>query len=479
MKKILLAVIVLSFSGFSFAQNYNDALRLSTPGFVPSARVLGMGGAAVGSGGDYSSAFTNPAGLGLIKNTEILGSLNYSIFNNDALFFGKQTSFDVTNTGLTQIGFAYPFPTYRGSFVVGFGYNTIKNFNSTVKFNGFNNSTNSMIQDMVAVNDDIAYNLGLSYPVYDSQGKYLRDATRILGHLNQRGNLNDEGSIDDWAFSAAIEVAKDMFVGASLNILNGTYKSQRDYYEEDTKDFYPASMLLDPNDSTTADFQSFYLNDVLDWQLSGWNAHLGLLYKMSLLNVGFGIKLPSKYTVKEKYSVYGESYFANASYSTDPPSESSVEYDIDTPWEFSSGVSMDFALFRFNADAVFIDYTQMKFADGLTSPELSANNNDIKELFRSVVNYSFGGEVEVPFLDITLRGGYALRPSPFKDDPPEYDKKYYTFGVGLNFDRNISVDFALVKGSWKDFTDNYGSNVSRVTEDISTTTALLTVKYRY
>ncbi len=462
-----------------FAQNYNDVLRLSSPGFFPSARIMGMGGAAIGMGGDYSSVLVNPAGLGLVKKSELTGGLNYSVFDNTSTFFNSQTNFDVSSTSLNQIGFAFPFPTYRGSFVIGFGYNMIKDFNSTVKFNGFNSGNNSMIQELVSANDDLAYNLGLSYPTYDSQGNYLKDATKIKGNLNQHGNVTDEGKIDQWSLSAAIEIAKNVFVGASLNILGGNYKSRRNYYEEDVNNNYPSNLLLDPNDSSTAGFQTFYLNDVVDWSLSGWNAHLGILYKMKFLNLGLGVKLPSKFTIKEKYFVYGESYFDKNSFSIDPPYESDVEYDVNTPWEFSGGASFELAMLRFNADAVFIDYTQMEFADGLNSADMSANNNDIKELFRSVLNYSFGGEVKVPLMNVVLRAGYSYRPSPFKDDDPKYDKKYYTFGIGFNPNANISVDFAFVKGSWENFTDNYGSNVSRVYENVKDTKAVVSVTYRY
>ncbi len=478
-KRIVTALFVIVFTSFSFAQNYNDALRLSTPGFTPSARFLGMGGASIACGGDFSSAFSNPAGLGLIKRSELAGGLAYSLFDNNATFFGNRTDFDVSSTGLNQFGLAFPLPTKRGSFVVAFGYNRVKDFNSTVKFNGFNAHPNSLIQELTANNDDIAYNLGLSYPLQDSKGNYLRDATKVLGNLNQRGNLTDEGSIGTVNWSAAIEVAKNVFFGATLNILTGSYKSRRDYYEEDTKDFYPASMLLDPNDSTTSDFRSFSFNDVIKWDLSGWNLHFGVLYKMNFVNLGLGIKLPSKYTIKEKYFVYGESYFADASYALDAPYESDVEYDINTPWEFSGGASIDLPFVTFNYDAVFIDYTQMEFADGLNPADMSSNNNNIKELFRSVVNHSFGAEIDVPMFDLKLRIGYALRPSPFKDDPSSFDKKYYTFGVGFQPAKRILLDFAFVKASWQDFTDNYGYNASRVNEDIKNTNVVFTFRYRY
>ncbi len=480
-RKVSLFVVALFFVLFvNFnAQNFNDVLRLSTINFSPSASSLGMGDATISLGGDWNASFTNPAGLALMKHTEISGGIYYSNYDNNVSFFGSRTDFNQSSTKLNQFGFAYVFPTYRGSFVIGMGFNQQKDFNAVTKFSGFNSANNSMIQDLVALNDDMIYNLGLSYPTYDAKGNYEKDATKINGRLNQSGKLTDEGSNDTWSFAGGIEIAKNVFFGIALNLFDGEYNSSRDYYEDDTKDIYTANILLDDSDSRTADFERFYLNDVLDWKISGWNLHFGMLYKADFFNIGMGIKFPSLFTIKERYSVYGESYFGTGNTFRTDPDVSEIEYDLSTPFEFSAGASFQLALLTFSGDVRFVDFTQMKFTDGLSDNEMSANNSEIKELFRTTLNYSLGAEVFVPGVEVKLRAGYVLRPSPFKDDPQDFDKKFYTFGAGFSPVENIDVDFAYVTGKWKDYTDNYGNGESRVFEDIKYSKAVLTIRYRY
>jgi hypothetical protein len=64
-------------------------------------------------------------------------------------------------------------------------------------------------------------------------------------------------------------------------------------------------------------------------------------------------------------------------------------------------------------------------------------------------------------------------PSPYNNDPSEYDKKYITAGLGLKFGEIFGVDLAYAYGWWKDFGDNYGVNVSRTYQDISVNNFIL------
>jgi len=481
MKKKIFSVVVFFtlITSFNFAQDFNDALRLSRLGLGQSARSLGMGNTFIAVGGDYSSVYFNPAGLGLMKNAQLQGGINYSSFKANSTLFGNQTDFNLNKTNLNHIGFAYPFPVVRGSFVIAMGYDRLNDFNSAYNFDGFNAGNTSMIQELTSNNDDIAYNLGLSYPTYDSKGNYLKDETLIDGKLRQRGNLINEGGTDAWAFSGAIEIAKNFFFGATLNLISGSYKSKRNYYEEDVKDYYPQSLLLDSTDPRTRDFQSFFLNDVINWDLSGWNLNLGFLYKLKFFKLGAAIQFPTKYTIKETYTVYGESYFQDYSFRIDPPIKSTIEYDITTPFTLSGGASATIGGLTLAADAVFVDYTQMEFTGGLQPNLMSSNNDDIKNLFRSTFNYSFGGEFKLPHLPLVIRAGYLFRKAPYKADPPAYDRIYYTLGAGFKASDNIELDFAYVQGSWQNYADNYGYNVSRVYQSLKKNNFVFTIKYGY
>lgn len=463
------------------AQNFNDALRLSEIEIITSAKALSMGNAYTALSNDFSASLFNPAGLGLIKSSEFSGSLSYDSFSNKTTFFNKVENYSSSKTKLNQFGFAYPFPTYRGSFVIAFGYNQIKDFNRSMKFDGFNAGNNSLIQDLTSYNDDIAYELRLSYPLYDNNNKYLSDTTLINGKLNQSGKIIQDGGLHSWSFSGAVEIQKDVFVGITLNIISGDFKRDRQYWEDDVNDYYSSNLLLDPSDPATRDFQTFYMNDIIRWDISGWNLNLGMLTKVNQnLTVGFSIKTPRKLTIKETYFVDAYSDFGTQTrFYLDSPIENKIEYDIKTPFEFTAGTAYKDKDFTLSVDAKFIDFTQMEFERGLDIRDIENNNRDINELFRLTINLSIGLEYIIPYTNLALRSGFILMPSPFKDDPSDFDKKIFTMGLGLNMNNNLSFDLAYAFGWWKDIGDNYGSNISRTYQNISRNNFMVGLKYNF
>jgi len=205
-KYLSVLIVMILFSSVTRSQNFNDALRLSELEVVNGVRSLGMGNAYTAISNDFSAALFNPAGLGMIKKLEFLGGVDINSFKSESTFFNNKSDDNISKLGLNQFGFAFPLPTSRGSLVLGFGYNKTKNFNYAVSFNGYNSGNNSLIQELTYDNDDIAYELGLSYPVYDNSDNYLGDVTEIQGKLNQDGKIKQEGSLDSWLFSGAIEI---------------------------------------------------------------------------------------------------------------------------------------------------------------------------------------------------------------------------------------------------------------------------------
>lgn len=477
---IRIVFVFFLIAGIMKAQNFNDALKLSEPGLGSSARALGMGNSFTAVSDDYSAVFFNPAGLGLIHDPSLTFGLNYENLDNSATLFGNTTTNSIGSTNFSRLGLVFPFPTIRGSLVFAFGYNQNKSFNRTLKFDGFNSANNSYIQYLTNFNDDIPYLLGLSYGLFDSDDNYIRDETVINGRLNQSGTINEEGSINSWNFSASAEAAKNLFVGGTLNLITGSYKRYKDYYEDDTQNIYNSSILLDPNDEVTRDFETFYLNDVIDWDISGWDFKLGFLYKLNPnLNVGGAIKFPGYYTIKETFFVTGSSTFANGDGYDLDEDESKTEYDINSPYEFSAGASFNLEGLIISADVKLIDYSQMEFSSGLDPVQRNNNNQEIIELFDNVVNYSFGAEYTLPQLGVKLRGGFMNNQSPFKGDPSEFNRKYITGGLGFATNEAISIDVAYAHGWWENYGDNYDANVSRTFQDITDDKLIFNIAYNF
>lgn len=468
-KFLLIIILIITFSNI-YPQNYNDALRVGVPGLGMNARALGMGNSYLALSDDGSASFFNPAGLGLVKRLEFMGGLDISSFNNTTTFFGNQTSSNSSQTRLNNASFAFPIPTVRGSLVFGLAYNSNKDLIGSNQFDGFNPGSNSKIQSLL--NTDIPYDLFLT----DDDGN-----TIINGRLNQSGNMLNSGSINSWTLTGAIEAYKNLFIGANLSVISGNYTSDFDYYEDDTKNIYQG--VTAAGHSKTTDFKSFYLKNLLKWDLEGWNAKLGFLYQFSDFGrFGATIQFPKTITVKEKFIVEGSSEFANWSTSLDPDDYSDeVKYDITTPFEVSGGLSFKLQGIILSGQLSFINYTELEFsnAEGLSASYISDQNKKIKSLLRQTINYNLGAEYTIPNIGLRLRGGFIFQKSPFDKDEPEFDKKFITAGLGILADGVIGIDLGYAYGWWKDIGDNYGTNLSRTYQDIIYHKFIITTTYRF
>jgi len=482
--KIISAIgIILCFSDITIAQNYNDVFRLSEPGIALGARSLGMGNAYVAAGNDFSATMFNPAGLALINKAELYTGYNYNNYDNSVGFFNRNSQLSNSVSKLGQFGIALPMPTIQGSFVLGFGYSQVKDFNGILGFNAFNSGSNSYIDNFVysteKIDRNIPYDLALSYHLNRADPN-TRDTTLIKGKLNQRGNILQDGSLNAWSFSAALEVEKGIFVGATINLYSGSFNKIKDYTEEDVNNIYPVSVLLDPSEPTSADFKSFSIHDRISWDISGSGLNIGGLMKINNnLNIAANIKFSKTFTVQETYYFNGESYFGLDTKFVLDQTNSKSEYEITTPAEFTFGASYILNNLTVTGSATMIDYSSAKFKSGFDMVGLDNKNSDIKSMFRSVINLNAGFEYVLPSTNLAIRGGFILMRSPFRDDPTEYDKKFLTAGVGIHLTKSISVDGAYAYGWWKDYGDNYGSGVSRTYQDIKNQNIITSLKYNF
>ena len=467
-------IIGLLFGGqIIIAQNSNDALRLTIPGIISNARALGMGNSYATLGNDYAAMTFNPAGLGLAKKSEITGSLYYRYFENTATFFGNTNYHKNSYTGFNQFGVLLQTPTTKGSLVFALGYQKDKDFTSTISFDGFNPNNNSMIQDLTSYNDDVPFLLGLSYPLFDMNDEYIKDTTHIEGRLNQRGTIYQDGYINRYSFGTSIEAAEKVFVGLSVNYLDGKYNGDREYYEEDAKNFYIDP--TDPLDPKTAGFNTFYFNDILSWRMDAWEFRFGFLFNwLDFLSIGGSAKLATKFNIEENYYLDGYSEFEKDYAIELEPSNSKLEYAITTPAEFTLGASIDLSLLNISGQATFIDYSQMEFSGNLIKDLISGNNKIIKENFRPVINYNLGAELRIPFTELRGRAGIMYLPSPYENDPENFDRVYLTVGAGIIAGDALRIDVAYSYGFWDTYGDNYSANQSRVFQKIETHTVLIT-----
>ncbi|MBI3189630.1 MAG: outer membrane protein transport protein, partial [Ignavibacteriales bacterium] len=213
-----------------------------------------------------------------------------------------------------------------------------------------------------------------------------------------------------------------------------------------------------------------------------------ILYKFtSRSRIGFNIKLPTSFTVREEYASDGSSLF-------DVPDDSGwssysyriagkTEYDVTTPFVFSAGLSLAGEDVMLAADIEYTDWTQMKFSNA--DPYLEQYNSDIKEIFQPTVNLHGGLEFSVPETSLRLRGGVAYIPSPYKNDPTSFNQKFVTGGLGLLLADVIMFDVGFSHGFWETSHVNYqhddisGNPLSETKEKITTNNLMTTLSYRF
>ncbi len=470
----VVALTLLSLPAFS--QFPEDALRLATPGIGVGARALGMGNAYTGVASDYSALYWNPAGLAQLRLGEFSVGLSHLNTNDGSTFFGQNESYSNNNTSLNALGFVYPVEVRRGSLVIALGYARQANFTTGVSFEGFN-PVSSIIQSYApnggSAPADPAGNLAWELFLADTVGRQWYSP--IVNRVTQKGKVLEGGGLNSWSVAGAVDVAKEVSVGVTLSYLTGSYRYDRDYAENDTRNVY----------STTAypyDFNELTLTDFVSGDISGGTARFGIMYrKDDRLRVGLNVKVPTKYTVQETYRTDATSVFDSASngINTYGPfhSNGTDEYDVLTPWVFSAGASATFDDLLISGDIELTDWSSLEFANA--NPDLLALNKDIKDIFRSTVNWRLGAEYDVRQAGIRLRGGFIYNTSPYQEDNSSaFDHKYITAGVGVMLGESSMLDLAYARGSWDSFRVNY-DRTSTVQESITTHNVILTFSVRY
>ena len=137
--------IVLLISTYSYSQEPVDALRYSWTAPGGTARMQAIGGATTALGGDITSTFTNPAGLGMYKTNEFVISPGFRFLSNNTDYRGNSSSDSKSSFNYGTSGFVFGLPSSGNRSWKGFSFslalNRTANFNNNVSLKGTNNQS--------------------------------------------------------------------------------------------------------------------------------------------------------------------------------------------------------------------------------------------------------------------------------------------------------------------------------------------------
>ena len=458
-----------------YSQNYlglNDgyAAILSERGQSYDAWSMSMGNAYSTFGNSYTATLFNPATLATAEKLTVTTSVGLNLYRNTTNYLSTETSSLKTQTNLSQFGLVYPIKSDSSgrTFALSLGYNQSKDFNRIIEFTGYN-SSGSFVNDLVVDGKNIARNLLLSYPYYDPiSGQYFEDRTILNSNLQQSGSLISDGGLYNWSAGASYEFAHNVFFGASANYTIGTLQSNREFRETDINDVYSLATTTIPDSNLTAGFDSYYINDVVDWSYNGWDGRFGLLYKFfDFIRLGGSVKLPTTFVITEDHYFSGQSNFSTGYTKTLDNPVISSEYTITSPFEFTAAASVNLWFITAAAEASYTDYTQMRFS-GDIDPTISAEiNKQILTKYTQVFNLRAGAEFRLPFTGLSARAGFMYNPSPLADTPTEYDRKIFNAGLGISSgEGDFEFNVTYSRSWWDEPGEGFGLNVPPVDQSI-------------
>lgn len=465
-KLILLSVGGVFILDSSSAQVTPTALGLlfSQTNYGGTARVRSLGEANTALGGDLSSITSNPAGLGFYNRSEVSLTPLAGFNSTSATYLDVTTNTSSSVFGLANIGVALnskrpdniPGSWKGGTF--GFSYNRLNDFSNKVVYNGTNidNDYLDFVLDFANSNEaqpgdyylvDLPYatylindysvdsNGDTTFNVWDTFVEYASPDTPV----DQQEIIETSGSINKWGISYGGNISDRFYFGFGLGVMSLRYENVKTYSEVR----YPESIL---NNYTL--FEKQNING------TGVNGNFGIVVRpINKLTIGISYVTPTSYTITDKYetsmrSIWNESsliyYGDDPGFTGDQTSQQIPDdwnYSLVTPMRLNTGLAFFFNKNGFiTADVEWVDYRNIKlrFDQGGLDDEAA----EIKEKYRSVINYRMGGEFRAG--DFRFRVGYNYLSNPLKDTE-ELNKAKSTYSGGFGYrKKKFFIDMAVL-----------------------------------
>ncbi|MBN2892706.1 MAG: hypothetical protein JXL97_12635 [Bacteroidales bacterium] len=451
MKKIGIAFFLIFLGFIGFSQNEVDAFRFSEAFYGGTARSMSMGGAFGALGADLSTASTNPAGIGVYKNSSLSFSPSVNMNNTNASFAGTNATNDKLSMMFNNVGLTFGIRDKDGTLKAlnfAFGYNRYNNFAQNYNITGVNNNgsmLDALMFDANGTHPDFL-NAYTTFPAWDTwlldtlpgTLKYTNplwwtqtgDDKPLYGQtVSKTGQVKGGGG--ETFFTGAINYNDFFYFGATIGLQSFSYNSMTVYTE---------SSFVD-ND----DLKSFSYTENLTDNGTGINMKLGFLLRPAdFIRFGAAIHTPTYFDINDKYSVTANSYWnspdANGyyNYESDSPSNN-YNFTLLTPMRLMGNLGIIIGKFALiGVDYEYVDYSTMRLS--ASDYMFTDENENIREDFKPAHNLKGGVELRLGMM--SLRGGYAYFGNPYNNEN-SYEKSQITGGIGFS-SKNVYVDFAYI-----------------------------------
>ena len=456
MKKILIALTVVFNCSFLMAQTEFDALKLSQTDITGTARYMGMAGAFGALGGDASAIKDNPAGLGIYRSSELVGTLNVMMQKGNSTWNGVKSMDDLYKVGFNNFSYVMAKPTWRNensssgllSSNFSFSYNRIANFNRSLNIKS-GDAASSMTDYMAYLTgnisgNDLAYTN--SYEPFDNvnvpwlsvmayEGKLMNEtvsngvstwssALGNSGSVTPSYLVTEKGYVDEYSLGWAGNFNNKFFLGTTINFRSLNYSSTSSYGE-----------LFSDNRGMMNLRDSIYSTG------TGFNLNIGAIYSpMDNIRLGLSVHSPTIYSISDNYySRLSFDFAGYAGYSGTP--EGSSNYQLQGPTQINLSAAYIFGTKGLlSAEYDYSNYTGIRLMDtNGSSQSFSDENQGMSQMLADVSTIKIGAEYKLTD-NFALRAGYAY--STNATDPNAAKLvRYNTVRTDSEFYRNNSTNY--------------------------------------
>ncbi len=460
-----------------YAQEPTDALRYSWITQSGTARNQAIGGASGSLGGEFSTMFMNPAGIGFYKTSEFVFTPGYNMQKNKSVYKETNASAKSNDFNLGATGFLFSIPNYKNSkvknFTVGLGINRAADFNNQVYYEGNNNNSSyseKYLEELVNNNVTDPNNAAADYPFGASLAfnTFLIDTTMaadssVSGYrsladfqygLSQQNTIESSGGVTDIALAGAVNMSDKFFIGGSITVPVVNFDRTTLFRESDA------------SANVTNNFNYFEVTETLETTGYGINGKIGLIYKpVEYVRLGLAFHTPTFYELTDRYTAEittdldgyggaGTKKQNSGDFTNGVPGES--KYNLTTPYRVIASASYVFREVEnvkkqkgfITADVEYVDYKSASFKTVDTEdatnyyPEL---NNVIDGEYKSALNVRLGGELKFNTLMVRLGGAYYS--NPYRSEKARRVK----IGGGLGYrHKGVFIDLTYVHSINKD-----------------------------
>ncbi|HEU5146488.1 MAG TPA: hypothetical protein VFT90_07240 [Chryseosolibacter sp.] len=464
-------IALLSFFSAS-AQNYAEsALQFSRTKPAGSARILGLGGSQTALGGDYSSALSNPAGLGLYNRGEFTFSLGFTDHQTTSSYYGTGTEDSRSIFNIPGFSYVWNFPKSGEKFLggsLGVSFSRTNDFNQAITYRGSNQQKSIIDYFIEQANGftteqfdpgEYHYNTptGLGYQNYligpistfDPEGPddlYFTFAP-FPNRQQEMEEIVIKGATNQWSLSYGGNIEDKFFFGAGIGISSLNYESQKNYRET--------------FDTTTV--QSLHLVENLSISGTGVNATLGAIVRPTTsLQLGVSYTTPTLYGLTEAYDASMSTRWNNFDYfgngttilgdnSNDPIATDIVtsEYRLTTPMRLRGGIAFITEYGFITGDVEYINPAKAKYKSQISGISFSEDNDDIKKVYQASLNYRIGAEFRKDIFRV--RAGYGIQTNAYQESiGADNSVSSISGGLGIRT-KTFYADLAIVQSASKTY----------------------------